>query len=251
MESVVGVFPLRTEAERAATELAAAGMAKENISVLTPEASERELAGVPTEDAEPPGVGSAIGAAVGAAVGLSGASLVGPVASVLVPGVGPVLVIGAAALALVGATAGGALAGRALEHSLQDGLPKDELFFYEEALRQDRSVLIASARDGEEAELARGVLERAGAEDLDAARGRWWLGLGDAQEAQYDLPSHDVAVAEALFRRGFEAALRSENRGRALDEVAGCLEDEETGTYAFRFGYERGQAYYRKWQQAG
>jgi hypothetical protein len=45
-----------------------------------------------------------------------------------------------------GAVAGGAV-GKFLESSLTQGLPKDEIFFYEDALRQGRSVLVGLAED--------------------------------------------------------------------------------------------------------
>jgi hypothetical protein len=252
MESVVGVFPFRTEAESAAAALVGAGVDSRQINVLSPGAPSSDLAAVRTDEGEPPGMGAALGGAVGAAIGVGTVPLIGPVVASLLPGVGPVVAIGAAAAALIGATAGGVAVGRTLEHNLQNGLPKDELFFYEDALRQGRTVLIALARDEEQAGQARSVLEQAGAEDLDAARDRWWLGLTDADEARYDLPDRDSAVAESQFRRGFEAALHPDRRGRALAEVAPSLEHEtdvDIDSYAFRFGYERGQSYYRRWRR--
>ena len=56
----------------------------------------------------------------------------------LIPGVGPVIaggIIGAAILG-VGGAATGAAAGAALERELADGLPHDELYLYEDALRK-------------------------------------------------------------------------------------------------------------------
>src|SRR6185295_9429410 len=116
-------------------------------------------------------VGGALGAAGGATLGLAAASL-------LLPGVGPILVAGALGAALLGA--GGALAGiqagGAIEDALGNGLPHDELFLYEDALRQGRSVLIVSINDDEQAEKVREAFAQAGAESVDAARENWWLG---------------------------------------------------------------------------
>ncbi len=53
---------------------------------------------------------------------------------------------------------------------MSDGLPKDELFVYEDALRQGRTVLIALTEDATQAEAARAALLQAGAESLDTAR---------------------------------------------------------------------------------
>src|SRR6202050_4113274 len=138
MKSVVGIFGERLEAERGAKMLDAAGIARSRIAVLTPQSTEQEIAAVPTMDAEQPGMGVALGATVGGAVGLASGVTLGALASVLIPGVGPILAIGFAAGAL-GFVGGGALGGK-LDNSLSDGLPQEELYVYEDALRQGRSV---------------------------------------------------------------------------------------------------------------
>src|SRR6202167_4712895 len=100
MKSVVGIFGTRQEAERAASTLDSAGIAKSRIAVLTPQSTAQEIAAVPTMDAEQPGMGMALGATVGGAMGLAGGVTLGALASVLIPGVGPILGIGFAAGAL-------------------------------------------------------------------------------------------------------------------------------------------------------
>src|SRR6202046_1675583 len=145
MKSVVGIFGTRQEAERAASTLDSAGIATSRIAVLTPQSTAQEIAAVPTMDAEQPGMGMALGATVGGAMGLAGGVTLGALASVLIPGVGPVLAIGFAASAL-GLVGGGALGGK-LDNSLSDGIPQEELYIYEDALRQGRSVVIAFAEN--------------------------------------------------------------------------------------------------------
>ena len=86
-------------------------------------------------------------------------------ASLLVPGVGPVIaagLIGAALLGLGGA-ATGALAGDKIEDAMDEGLPHDELYVYEDALRRGHTVVIAFAEDDEQA--------RSGAHGSGAGRG--------------------------------------------------------------------------------
>jgi hypothetical protein len=104
------------------------------------------------------------------------------VATAVVPGVGPVLARGAVAAALLGA--GGAAAGSAavgsIEAGASQGLPADEVYVYEDALRQGRTVLLMVAED-DQAEQVRDVLASVGAETIDAARQRWWVGLRDAE----------------------------------------------------------------------
>ena len=101
MESVAAVFTSRSDAEQGSARLLALGIPKDGINILTPHATENELAAVPIDDAEPLGIGKALGAAVGGAVGLAGGiGLGGVVTSLIVPGIGPVLAIGLAGAAL-------------------------------------------------------------------------------------------------------------------------------------------------------
>src|SRR4029434_2882867 len=153
-------------------------------------------------ETEQPGMGKAIGAVVG---GVTGAAL-GPIGlafvSLLVPGVGAVAAAGlyAAALLGVGGAAAGAAVGGTLEDSMSDGLPKDALFVYEDALRRGRTVVIALAKDDEQAEAARTALEEVGAESIDAARKQWWIGLRDAEAEHYSAGERDFTADEAAYR---------------------------------------------------
>jgi hypothetical protein len=254
MKTAAGIFDSALDARRAVKNLKAAGFGDDEISLLFPGSSEEEVHSVPTEDAEQPGMGGAIGGVVGGAVGLAGGAQLGPlVASFLLPGVGPIVAIGfaAAAGASLGAVAGG-LTGATVEKSLTKGLPKDELFFYEDALRQGKSVVVVISEDDKELERAREILAREGAESLDAAREAWWIGLRSAEEAEYD-GSGGFSVAEANYRKGFEAALHPAARGKSYDEAAIYLRDTYPEVYAqsdFIAGYEKGRGHYQKLNQS-
>jgi hypothetical protein len=90
-------------------------------------------------------------------------------------------------------------------------------------------------------------MERAGAESLDAARHSWWIGLRDAEAAEYDPNGKSFGAAEQTYRSGFEAALRPDCRGKSLDETRAVLRDRYADVCdqeAFRRGYERGRLYY-------
>ncbi|HWN12073.1 MAG TPA: hypothetical protein VNO50_22780 [Pyrinomonadaceae bacterium] len=250
MESVAGVFNSRAAAERAIEGFRSAGFANDRIAFLTPGTSDDAVeAAVPTSESEQPGMGSAMGGTVGGAMGIAGgASLGAAAASMLIPGVGPVIaggIIGAALLGIGGA-ATGAAAGAALERELADGLPHDELYLYEDALRKGRSVVLVFADTAEAAESARNVLAQAGAESIDAAREEWWVGLRDAEEETYRAQGRDFQADEKAYRRGFESALNAKRRGKTFEEVSSELAAaaREAGSEdAFRSGYERGQAY--------
>lgn len=71
MQSVVGVFKSRSDAQSSSAKLAALGIKENRIHILTPEATPSELAAVPTMEAEQPGVVKALGAVVGGAVGFA------------------------------------------------------------------------------------------------------------------------------------------------------------------------------------
>src|SRR5258708_17981512 len=248
MENVVGILNSRADAKRAAAMLRTLGIPENRMTVLSPHTSEAELeARVPTTDAEQPGMGTAVGGAVGAAIGAAGGATAGAaMASLLVPGVGPVLAVGLLGAALLGAggAAAGALAGEALEKGIDHGLPRDELYVYEDALRRGRSVVVAFADDEQMAENARAELARAGAESVDAAREEWGIGLRDAEQEHYTNQGGDFNLEEAKYRLGFEAALHPKRRGKAVNEVAETLSERygaDSATPAFRQGYDRGQ----------
>ena len=236
MHPVVGIFTRREDAERAAAELEPAGIDRRRIVVLTPGTPAERLTTVPTRETEPPGIGTALGTVTGAAAGAAGGMQLGTVLStLLVPGLGPVIALGALGTVLRGAL--GAAVGHAFDDA-PEGVPKDDLFLYEDALRHGRSVVIALVDDDQRAEVARAVLSANGAESLDAFRERWWKGLRDTGQP--------FAAAEPDYRRGFECALGAGQRDRAYDDVVNKLQQRYPDVYntdAFRRGYERGQAW--------
>lgn len=250
MKTVTGIFTSPADAGRAIQRLRALGIKDKDINVLAPGASDEEIGEVRTSDTEQPGMGAALGGVVG---GVSGLALGTAAASLLVPGVGPVAAVGILATALFGAggAVAGAAAGGALEGSMSDGLPKDELFLYEDALRQGRTVVIALAGDDEQEEVARKALDEAGAESIDAARKEWWIGLYDVEKEHYNAAAADgdFAKDEATYRRGFEAALHPEMRGKSYQDARDHLRNTHPDVWEkdpFRHGYERGEKHYRE-----
>jgi hypothetical protein len=250
MESMVGIFNSFADATRASAMLRSLGIPDSRIAVLSPQTSESEIeAHIPTTDTEQPGVGTALGGTVGAALGVAGGLEAGAVAaSLLVPGVGPVLALGILGAAILGAAGGvaGAFAGQALEGGITEGIPHDELFVYEDALRRGRSVVIAFVDDGELADKARTELSRAGAESVDAARDEWWIGLRDAEREHYTERGGSFDTDEAKYRLGFEAAMRPDCRGKSCDDMQTKLNErygEDASGRPFREGYDRGQHY--------
>src|SRR5919109_4819308 len=189
MEIVTGVFRSRDDAERAVSQLRSLGISDKRIGIVSPgPAPERLETGVPVTDTEEPGMGKAMGAAVGGAMGAaSGATLGLAVATMAIPGVGPVVafgMIGAALLGLVGAAAGSAI-GDTVEEELGEGIPHEDVYLYEDALRHGNSIVIASAADGEQSDRAREVLNNTGAQDIDTLRENWWNELREDERTNY------------------------------------------------------------------
>jgi len=247
MKPVVGIFTTADDAEDAIKYLKMQGVPGSDVNLVRPGAIAQDLERLPTDEGEQPGMGEAVGAVVGTGLGTSGGAFLGAAASTMIPGIGPVVAIGVAAAGLLGVigAVGGAAAGGALENALSDGLPKDEWFVYEDALRQGRAMVVVNAVDDAQAESLRKIMTRHGAESVDAARERWWIGLRSAEEERYGA-NGDFKAIEPRFRRGFEAALHPETRGRDYDSVTALLRERCPNEYqdpAFRNGYERGQAY--------
>src|SRR5262245_3272788 len=162
MQTVVGIFTSQVAAEHAAEQLRRLGIARDQIHFLVPGASLDQPEQVPTSETEQPGMGAALGGVVGGAVGASSGMMTATVLSALVPGVGTVTGIGLWALSLWGLVGGavpGAVAGGALEETLANGLPKDELYVYKDALRRGRPVLIALVEGASQAAAVHAALE--------------------------------------------------------------------------------------------
>src|SRR5262245_49085318 len=102
MHTAVGVFETRAVAQRSMERLLEElGVERGDVNLLVPEDANRLHEKIPTTDAEPPGVGAAIGGVIGTAAGAFGGLAVA--STLLVPGVGLVSAIGVAAAAMLGA----------------------------------------------------------------------------------------------------------------------------------------------------
>lgn len=248
MEVVTGVFESRDKAEKAISQLRALGIPDQQIGILTPGTASADTIekGVPVTDTEEPGMGRAMGAAVGGAMGAAGGATLGlAVASLAVPGIGPVIafgMVGAALLGLVGAAAGSAV-GDTIEEELGEGIPHEDIYLYEDALRHGNSIVIAYADEGEQEDRAKEVLDNAGAQDIDTLRERWWEELREDERVHYQ---GDFDSDEHSYRRGYTAALHPKRRGRAYSDVEEELRTAYVGTTLdrpFQAGYERGRNY--------
>ena len=257
METVSGVFKTREAAERVVQDASQAGIPADKITLLTPGSLnevDREMQSVPVDTTEQPGMGKAMGALLGGGVGITGGSLL----VALIPGVGPITALGLLGAAIVGAAGAtvGARVGDKMEKSTTEGLPEDEIYVYEDALRQGRSVVVALVDNEESAAALREVMKREGSESVDAAREQWWIGLRSAEESHYSKAGKNFADDEKYYRLGFQSALHARARCMEFDQVSGemnaALEDAQRAhpgvdlEDAFTRGYQRGRDYYQQ-----
>ena len=162
----------------------------------------------------------------------------------MIPGIGPIIAAGVLGAAIFGAA--GAALGHSMEQNMSTGLPRDELYVYEEALRRGKIVVFVQANDENDADIVRAALDAAGAESVDAAREDWWVGLREDEAAAYRQRGGDFTADELTYRRGFEAAMLPLIRGRGYDHALSDLNrmyPDICQADAFRCGFERGQAY--------
>jgi hypothetical protein len=253
MQTVTGVFSSRADAEHAVETIRSLGVPGDKVTLLTPGKLTGEPQSVPVVAAEQPGMGKAMGAVVGGAAGLSGGSLL---VAAMLPGVGLVTAAGLLGSAILGAAGAslGAAAGGTLEDSMTEGLPEDEIFVYEDALRKGRSVVMARVVDTAAASSLRDLMDAQGAEAVDAAREQWWIGLRGAEREHYVTSGRNFSDDEKLYRLGFEAALHARNRCREYDQVLAEMTSELEQLQRqypnakveepFTRGYERGREYY-------
>lgn len=247
MQAVTGVFKTREEADVAVNALRSLGIPEKRLGIVAPgSAPERLEAGVPITDSESPGMGRAMGAAVGGGIGAAGGATAGlAVASLAVPGIGPLLafgMVGAALMGVVGAAAGSAV-GDAVEEGLGEGIPHEDVYLYEDALRHGHSIVIAYAEEGDQSDQAAKVMNNAGAEELDTLRENWWRELREGERGHY---GEDFDRHEESYRRGYQAAQHPARRGQSYSEAEERLMTEYAGTVLdrpFQDGYERGMGH--------
>ncbi len=161
METAIGVFASRDNAEGAVKELRERGVPEESIAFLT--RSENEAKTIAKE------LGAFVGGFMGGAAGLT----TGVVAvSLLLPGVGTVFALGIGAAALLtgaGAGAGaGSAVGSAATHDADAPQPataeksSEDVAFFREVLKEGRSLIVVRTDSKELASSACAVLDRLG-----------------------------------------------------------------------------------------
>lgn len=236
MIGVVGIFDRRGAAEGAAHDLRLLEADNTAVHLLQPDATGEQLDAVPAAGSEGPGMAQTMAAFLGGVVGVASGLALGAIGGL------PLGLVGALAFGVAGIAAGNAL-GRWLTPAIFDGVPEDELLYYKDALRQGRSVVICITDKRFEAQEARGILRREGAESIDPAQHDWTLGLGDAENTRYQAPAARVNCSRDAFHLGVESARDPEFHGKPWDQVVYLLAERYPCWYEddFRSGFNAGQ----------
>jgi hypothetical protein len=188
MQIIAAVFTSQSEAEAVAEKLRTQ-VPNERVFVLGPGTPHGQVASVPTTEDMPP-VGKIICGVLGGALGL-GLGICFFLPQLSAPGPDPFTIAGYLGMVFLGFTGAllGAALGRALDRASSSGLPVDELYVYEDALRKGRSVVLAGFEDEEQEARVRDSLAQSSAESVDSAHSTWWVGLRNDTQLQYRVPA--------------------------------------------------------------
>ncbi|MGC2171522.1 MAG: STAS domain-containing protein [Candidatus Sulfotelmatobacter sp.] len=161
METAIGVFASRDDAEKAVKQLLERGVPEESIVFLT--RSESEAKNIAKE------LGAFVGGFVGGAAGMTTGVVA---ATLLLPGIGTVFALGLGAAALLTGAGAGAGAGAAVSSvATRDGdAPKpttaekgsEDIAFFREVLKEGRSLIVVRTESQELATSACAILDRLG-----------------------------------------------------------------------------------------
>jgi hypothetical protein len=164
-KAIFCIVPDYTQVFAIVTDLKAAGFSNDDISVLMPDKTgTRDFAHeqhtkAPEGAATGAGTGGVIGGALGWLAGLG---------SLAIPGIGPLVAAGPLLAALSGAAVGAAVGG--LGGTLIGlGIPEYEAKRYEGKVKGGNVLLSVHAETSDQAQVAKDIFERAGAQDISTS----------------------------------------------------------------------------------
>jgi uncharacterized membrane protein len=159
MQTVMGMFDSRAEAEAAIERLQEIGIDRDRISVAMKDSREKHAlttsTGAHDLSAEGATTGMVSGAGVGALVGLAIAG-----STVVLPGIGPFVIAGPLAAALTGAGIGAA-SGGLIGGLIGAGIPEDEAQHFSSGMERG-NVLVAAHVPDDEVNATRKIFDEEG-----------------------------------------------------------------------------------------
>jgi len=153
--AAIGIYPTATQAEVGVDGLIANGFDSAGVSVLLPEQANKKS--LPHEQHSKAGAVTAVGATAGGALFASLAVIAGA-GALAIPGIGPLVAAGPLVAGLAGLGVGGALGG-VTGALVARGLP----------VGAGRTLVVCDCATPEEVLKAKGVLQKAGAEDVSSS----------------------------------------------------------------------------------
>ena len=160
--SVFCIATSEAQAERIVSDLKAAGFSNQSISALFPDRRSTQDFAHEKHTKAPEGVtaGVSAGGVLGGAFGW----LVG-IGALAIPGVGPFIAAGPI-MALLGGAAVGAAVGGVTGALIGMGIPEYEAKRYEGKISKGNILLSVHITEGKQADAAKNIFQRAGAEDI-------------------------------------------------------------------------------------
>lgn len=143
-DKLVGVFQTEEQASQAIEELKAAGINKDNISVIAKDKKDLKAISEETGTKAPEGI--ATGAAAGGTIG-GVAGLLAGIGMMAIPVFGPIMAAGPIAVTLAGAAAG-AGAGGLVGGLIGLGIPEDQAKEYETNVKEGQILVLVDERTG-------------------------------------------------------------------------------------------------------
>lgn len=186
MKTVVGLYDKLSDAHEAVRELTAAGVSREDISVVAADPDRQASDDLTTVKPAATPVGPASeGVVIGGVVGGLAGLVIG-LSALTIPGLGPIIAAGPLASMLVGAgigAAGGGLLGALVGW----GVPEREAGYYTEAVRRGSTLVAVRAPESEVPTIIE-TLNRHNLVDLQTRVAYWrrqgWTGDGVSEVAQ-------------------------------------------------------------------
>ena len=191
-QTVAAVYDRYEDAERAVSQLEAAGVAHSDISIVAKDGRQRsgDTAGTtPTGDAAANGAGT--GATVGTVVG-AGAGVLAGLGMLAIPGLGPIVAAGWLVSTLVGAGAGAA-AGGLLGSLTGAGVSETDAHTYTEAVNRGGTLVTVRANETNHDRVV-SILDTDGAVDMNQREATW---RSDGWTGQY-AGTTDAARADSM-----------------------------------------------------
>jgi hypothetical protein len=209
--TIVALYDHYDDASKAVSDIVAAGVPQDRISLLANNLSGDHPALVSNpavagedftsrDEAQPAAVtGAEVGISIGGVVGV----LVGA-GAILIPGIGPLIAAGALATIATGAATGGIIGG-AVGMLTEHGISHEDSHLYAEGLKRGGTLVTVSADEGK-LDAIRQVFKTHGAVDIEK-RGASWTAEG---WVTFDHEAHHPTVDEL-------AAIRANTDNHAVD----------------------------------